>query len=133
MTRISKNECLKKVFATAKELKIDTDTLRDDIAPSVTGKRLSTCTAVEVVKVIDHLQNYNKPVERKKYDSSLKGLKEEIADIALARFGPEFEGPLNALCKKFNVTHYKWLKVSQAKEIKKTLTRLQEEGPYERR
>ena len=116
------------IFVKAKELGIPEDVLRKDIAPNVAGKRISKCNLVELAKLADHLKSIKGG--SKTYESSFKGLKEEVVDIAQARFGDDFEEPLNNLCKKFKVTHYRWLTLRQAKAIKDTLTRLQEEGPY---
>jgi hypothetical protein len=63
-----------------------------------------------------------------RYESSIAGLRQEIADIARERFGRDFESPLNALCKKFKVDHWKFLNVATGKEIKAALIRMQQSG-----
>jgi hypothetical protein len=61
----------------------------------------------------------------KKYDSSIQGLRDEIADLAKARWGESWEMSLNSLCRRFGVRHWKWLDVAHGKEIKKTIQRMQ--------
>lgn len=61
----------------------------------------------------------------KKYESSIQGLKDEITDLAKARWGEGWETPLNSLCQRFGVRHWKWLDVAHGKEIKKAIQRMQ--------
>lgn len=81
----------------------------------------------------------------KKYDSSLQGLKDEICDLAKARWGRPSPGPspaggedqvdkdnsgcwelpLNNFCQRFGVKRWQWLDVAHGKEVKAALIRLQ--------
>ncbi len=64
--------------------------------------------------------------EWKKYESSVKGIKEEICDLARQRWGEEkWESALNALVRGFGVGHWKWLDVSHGKAVKAAIIRLQ--------
>ena len=59
--------------------------------------------------------------ERKQYASSTQGLREEICDLAKARWGEEWERSLNNLCKRFGVDNWRWLNVNHAKAVKQRL------------
>jgi Bacteriophage Mu, GemA protein len=65
-------------------------------------------------------------------ESSIDGLRREVLQLAKERYGDNFERPLKALCRRFNVDDYSSMDVSHAKAIKETLERLQAEGPYKR-
>jgi len=60
----------------------------------------------------------------KKYESSIEGLRQEICDLAKARWGDDFERSLNALCQRFGIRHWKWLDVAHGKEIKNAILRM---------
>ncbi len=62
---------------------------------------------------------------RKKYESSTKGLKDEICDLARERFGESWELPLNNFCIRFGVKRWQWLDVSHGRAVKQALFRLQ--------
>ena len=57
----------------------------------------------------------------KKYASSLDGLREEITDLARERWGAEHEQSLNKLCRKFGVSHWRFLNVNHGKAVKARL------------
>lgn len=59
--------------------------------------------------------------EKKKYASSLDGLREEITDLARQRWGEEWERSLNALCRKFGVSHWRFLNVDHGKAVKQRI------------
>ncbi len=129
---------LKALFSEAKKLGIDQETLRDDIAPAVINKRLSAASSAEVARVLVYIHNRHGVPENPKseirnpklqYESSRRGLLQEVADLAKQRFGDDFVRPLNALCEKFKVEGYRSMRVSQAKAVKATLIRLQREDP----
>ena len=129
------------LFSEAKKLGIAQETLREDIAPALIGKRLSRASPQEVARVLVYIHNrHGIPETRnskhetqnpklKRYESSRAGLLEEIRDLAIARFGEDFVRPLNALCERFGVEGYRSMRVSQAKAVKATLIRLQREDP----
>lgn len=63
-------------------------------------------------------------------ESSLEGLRSEVLQIARERYGEDYEKPLAALCRKLNIEDYRTMDVRHGKALKKTLLRLQAEGPY---
>jgi hypothetical protein len=65
-------------------------------------------------------------------ESSIDGLRREVIELAKERYGDDFDRPLKALCRRFNVGDYSSMDVSHAKAVKETLERLQAEGPYKR-
>ncbi len=117
------------LFSHASDKGIGQDDLRDVIAPGLIGKRLSEASAKEIYQVLEHVAGKRKAT-KPRYESSLDGLRREVADIARERFGEDFEKPLNALCKKFGVDRFRWLNVAHAKAIRDRLKELQAEGPY---
>ena len=137
----TKSKILKALFAEAKKLGIDQETLRDTIAPAVVNKRLSQASPQEVARVLVHIHNKHGIPETgnskhetqnsklKRYESSRRGLLDEVADLARQRFGADFVRPLNALCERFGVEGYRSMRVSQAKAVKAALIRLQREDP----
>jgi hypothetical protein len=64
-------------------------------------------------------------VSWKKYESSIKGLRDEICDLAKARFGESWELPLNNFCRRFGIERWQWLDVNHGKAVKGALIRLQ--------
>lgn len=112
---------------------IDAEALRGEIAQSVIKKRLSEATAQEIARVLDHITGLHNPphsplgkggsfknAKGGRYDSSRAGLIEELEDAARARWGAEFEGPLNAFVNSHLKikTNYRWLRVSALKALK---------------
>ena len=132
-----KAKILKALFAEAKKLGIDQETLREDITPGVISKRLSEASPQEVARVLVYIHNRHgisdapppTPSRGGQYESSRRGLLQEVADLAKQRFGNDFVRPLNALCERFRVEGYRSMRVSQAKAVKATLIRLQREDP----
>ncbi|MEK6744274.1 MAG: phage protein GemA/Gp16 family protein [Nitrospirota bacterium] len=57
----------------------------------------------------------------KKYASSLDGLREEITDLARERWGDSWEQSLNKLCRKFGVSHWRFLNVNHGKAVKQRI------------
>lgn len=68
--------------------------------------------------------------ERFHEESSVEGLRNEVIQIARERYGEDFVKPLEALCRKLNIEDYRTMDVRHGKALKKTLLRLQAEGPY---
>lgn len=130
------NKLIRAIFGVAKGKGIPAEDLRDVIAPSLINKRLSQATNRELGRVLDHITggkivgSKQYAVGRKQYESNIKGLKQEVVDLAAERFGENWEIPLNNLCKKFKVIKWQWLDVSHGKAVKETLLRLQGEGAY---
>lgn len=64
---------------------------------------------------------------KKKYESSIVGLKEEIKDLAIARWTESgWEQPLNNFCRRFGIQRWQWLDVAHGKSVKEALLRLQQ-------
>lgn len=152
--RDPRHSLLAALFVKAQNRGIDADELREDIAPTIIGKRLSEASAREIVRLLDHVTKLYKtaphptlprewggekevpgslssPVEgedkkAKHYDSSRAGLIEELEDTARARWGAEFERPLNEFVNHNRKarTHYKFLKVADMKALKERLKEL---------
>lgn len=61
----------------------------------------------------------------KKYPSTMQGLRDEIADLARARWGETWEHSLNTLCRKFGVDHHRFIDISHGKAIKAAIIRMQ--------
>lgn len=57
----------------------------------------------------------------KKYPSSMQGLRDEIRDLAEKRWGESWERSLIALCRKFGVSHWRFLDMNHAKAVKQRL------------
>ncbi|MFQ5901494.1 MAG: hypothetical protein ACE5IH_08060, partial [Thermodesulfobacteriota bacterium] len=106
--------CLRRaIFGEIKKQGIDSDDFRDITVPEIIGKRLSRASVRDMGKILTYLKGG--------YESSRKGIIDEIIDLAKARFGDGFERPLNNLCKRFGISHYKWLDVRHGKALKKRL------------
>ncbi|TAN59641.1 hypothetical protein EPN18_10080 [bacterium] len=118
---------------------IDADTLRDDIAPAVLGKRLSEANAREIVKLLGHVTalykapaSFGELTAPKRYGSSRAGLVAELEDVARARWGVDYEKSLNAFVNSKSikaVTHYRFLDVAALKGLKE---RIKELNRYDR-
>lgn len=126
-TKHDRHKLLGSLFIEAVKKGISQEDLRNTIAPEFLGKRLSQANVTEINKLRNHITGY-KPTW-KKYPPSLTGLKEEICDIAKARWGEGWEGSLNAFCKKFGIQKWQWLNISHAKAIKQRLKVLQGQPP----
>ncbi|MDN3515342.1 MAG: hypothetical protein NG747_13220 [Candidatus Brocadia sp.] len=146
----TKHLVLKALFAEAAKYGISQETLREDIAPGVIGKRLSKAKVQEVARVLDHIRElHSRDTEHrvpastplppaiggqwKRYESSRAGLLKEISDLAIMRFGQEFIVPLNNLCARFGESDgYRKMRVSALKELKRRLKELQRDDPWEK-
>ena len=150
-------EIIKTLFGRAKELGIDAETLRDDIAPAVIGKRISEANNYELGKVIDYITQRagRKPTpaplpggestpsgfachpsrgEYKKYPSSRKGLLDEVRDLAIERYGQEeYAERLNNLCARFGEKDgYHKMRVAGLKRLKERIKELNRSDPWEK-
>ena len=112
------------LFLAAQARGISQEQLRDEIAYGVIGKRLSAASEREIGLVLSHVAG---PPKRRlptaKYPSSLQGLRDEVRDLAMVRWGIEWDHSLTALCRKFGVDHFRFLDIAHGKEIKKWLLR----------
>lgn len=141
--RAKRHAMLGKLFISAQEHGISQDDLRDYIAPELIGKRLSAANEREIGLVLEHIcgPRVRRPSSRvpQKYPSSIQGLKDEICDLARARFGESlpapggnecsgasagWELPLNNFCRRFGIERWQWLDVNHGKAVKGALLRL---------
>lgn len=112
---------LGKLFSTAKEKGISQEMVRETIAQEVNGKRLSQSSANEIGKVIDHITGQTRP---RQYGAGIAGLRHEVKDLAMSRWGATWEDSLNAFCREFGVDHYRFLDLRHGKAVKKRLREL---------
>ena len=135
----NKHKLLCALFAEASKRGITSEILRDDIAPAIIGKRLSTASVSEVARIVDHIigrssgsngSNRLNGLNHKRYESSKQGLIDEIKDLAKARFGEDYAAPLNAFCARFGeLDGFRKMRVSQMKIVKQRLKELQKSDP----
>lgn len=127
MKKLTKNSLLRALFLKARKEGIASDELREHIAPTIIGKRLSEATAKEVMKVIETVAGHRV----QKYAASRAGLIDELTDAARVRWGEEFEGPLNTFVNshRSTVTHYKFLPTKTLKVFKNRLKELNVKDP----
>lgn len=129
------------LFAEAKKLGIEQDTLRNEIAPAVIKKRLSMASGQEILRVIEHItgrgescirpsrqgnqprQGDHKDAPLQKYPSSKAGLLQELEDVARERWGDDFSKSLNAFvnANREIQTHYKMMSVAGLKALKERI------------
>lgn len=135
--REKRNRLLAALFVKADKTGIEQEFLRDTIALNIIGKRLSKASSKEIFKVLEHLVKLNPPQSPfskggseaggfKRYEPSSKGLMEELTDVAKARWGEDFQKPLNAFINSHRKTptHYKFLNVTSLKAFKERLKQL---------
>lgn len=66
------------------------------------------------------------------FESSKKGLIEEIRHYAAKRYGAEYDTPLRVLAKRmFDVDRYEWLSAYRLKHLKQALLNLEAGGTYQ--
>jgi hypothetical protein len=70
------------------------------------------------------------PAHRFAEESSIEGLRHEVIQLAKERYGEDFERPLAALCRRFEIDDYRSMDIRHAKALKETLLRMEAEGPY---
>lgn len=120
------------LFCQAQERGISSEQLRDEIAPGLIGRRLSAASEKQIGLVLAHIAGprpkLRTPNSGRSYTSSLKGLRDEICDLARERFGESWELPLNNFCVRFGVKRWQWLNVSHGRAVKAALVRLQNVG-----
>lgn len=123
---------LGKLFIEAQERGMTTDFVRDVVAPNLIHKRLSAASEKEISQVLLHICGPKRPsassADKKKYASSMAGLREEIKDLAKARWPDTWSSSLNNLCRKFGVDHHNFLDMSHAKAVKQRLINWNREG-----
>jgi len=141
------NKLLAALFAEAKKLGIEQDTLRNEIAYAVIKKRLSMASGQEILRVIEHITGkkthpHPRPLPEgegkklppfqgegwggdgvKRYESSKPGLLQELEDVARERWGDGFAKSLNAFvnANRDVPTHYKMMSVAGLKALKERI------------
>ena len=113
------------LFKKAADLGISQEMVREVIAQEVNGKRLSASTLTEIGRVIDHVTG--KPRQRK-YAPGIAGLRHEIKDLAMSRWGDSWEESLNRFCEAFGLSHHRFVDITRGKAIKKRLLELNRKG-----
>ncbi|OGC00125.1 hypothetical protein A2V82_16435 [candidate division KSB1 bacterium RBG_16_48_16] len=144
-----KEKLLAALFAEAKKVGVDQETLRNEVAPAVIKKRLSMASAQEVLRVIEHVTGKSQPprpsgtppylrrgaksklssppilggVGVVRYESSKSGLLQELEDVARERWGEGFAKSLNAFinANREIQTHYKMMGVTGLKALKERI------------
>ena len=127
---MTKHKLLRAIFSKAAKLNIGQDEIRESVADSVIGKRLSAATPKELLQVIEHLAKLQGNKPGKSYEASKAGLIAELEDIAEMRWGKGYETPLNAFInssRKAAVTHYRFMSVTALKGIKNRLRKMNEQ------
>lgn len=122
-----RQKLLAALFTKARDLGIEGEDLRENIAPEVIKKRLSDASSQELFKVLEHITGLYKKAGYQKYESSKAGLLIELEDAARARWGEAFKEPLLKFINSHRartVTHYKWLNVAYLKEFKNRIKEL---------
>ncbi len=106
------------LFAKAAKLGISQEMVRDVIAQEVNGKRLSASSLKEIGRVIDHITGAPRV---RRYAPGIGGLRLEIKDLAMSRWGGGWEDSLNRFCEGFGLSHYRFVDIAKGKAIKKRL------------
>ena len=123
-----RQKLLKSLFAKARQLGIESDELREKIAPQVITKRLSEASTKELFVVLDHMTRLYMQSGYQKFESSRPGLILELESIARERWGEEFAKSLNAFinshAQKGARRHYRFLPVPDLKAFKNRLKEL---------
>lgn len=116
------------LFSKAREMGIESEELREELAPTVIKKRLSEASSQEIFRLLEHITGIYRKTGYKKFESSKAGLVEELKAAARARWGEDFDKPLKAFINshgyKGTVTHYKFMKVADLKAFKDRLKEL---------
>ena len=125
--RSPRGEATSKLFALAKEKRISPEMVREDIAFKVNGKRLSQSSVNEIYRVVDHIAGTSRA---RQYAPGIGGLKLEIKDLAMTRWGDGWEESLNAFCKAFKVDHHRVLNIPTGKKVRDRLKEMnKDDGP----
>lgn len=120
-----RQKLLAALFCKARDMGIDGEVLREEIAPAVIKKKLSEATSKELFRVLEHVTGLYKKTDFKKFESSKAGLVLELEGAAHARWGEDFKASLLAFINshgfKKTLTHYKFMKVTDLKAFKERL------------
>lgn len=121
----SRGKILGVLFTKASKLGISQEMVREVIAQEVNGKRLSASTLTEIGRVIDHITGAPRV---RRYAPGIGGLRHEIKDLAMSRWGDGWEDSLNKFCESFGLSHYRFVDITKGKVIKKRLIEMSREG-----
>ena len=105
-------------------LRLDQDEYRMILRERYGVETSKDLTTEEASDLLEYFRGLGFPLQRPeraplpKHESSLFGLREEVRDLALMRWGEGWERPLNALCRRFGVDRWQWLDVKHGKAIK---------------
>ena len=117
-TKSPRGKILGVLFSKAAKLGISQEMVREVIAQEVNGKRLSASSEKEIWRVIDRITGAPR---QRRYAPGIAGLRCEIKDLAMSRWGDGWESSLNKFCEGFQVSHYRFLDITKGKAIKKRL------------
>ena len=117
-TKSPRGKILGVLFSKAAKLGISQSMVRDIIALEVNGKRLSASSLKEIGLVIDRI---TATPRARRYAPGITGLRCEIKDLAMSRWGDGWERSLNKFCEAFHVSHYRFLDITKGKVVKKRL------------
>ena len=106
------------LFKKASQLGISQSMVRDVIALEVNNKRLSASTLTEIGRVIDRITGAPR---QRRYAPGIAGLRCEIKDLAMSRWGDGWEDSLNKFCVSFGVSHHRFVDITKGKVIKQRL------------
>lgn len=123
-----RQKLLAALFSKARELGIEGDDLRKNIAPEVIKKRLSKASSQEIFKVLDHIMGLYTKTGYIEFESSKAGLIAELCAAARERWGDDYEKPLKAFINshgfKGTLTHVKFMNVTDLKAFKDRIKEL---------
>lgn len=106
------------LFKKASQLGISQSMVRDVIALEVNNKRLSASTLTEIGRVIDRITGAPR---QRRYAPGIAGLRCEIKDLAMSRWGDGWEDSLNKFCVSFGLSHHRFVDITKGKVIKQRL------------
>lgn len=121
MKKNTRKKLLSVIFAEAKKRGIDPGFIRDEVAPSICGARLSQAQPGQLMRLIEHLTG-----SKRSFPPSRNGLLQELETIAKNRWGYDFTPSLNAFVNSHRKapTHYRFLSIADLKAIKERLKEL---------
>lgn len=127
--REPRQKLLAALFAKAREIGVENEELREEIAPKLLKKRLSEASSQEIFRVMEHITGfYMGGSGYQKFESSKAGLLKELEDAAKARWGDDFKQSLLAFINshgfKGTLTHYRFMKITELKAFKDRLKEL---------
>ncbi len=128
-----RQKLLAALFLKAREMGIESEYLRDELAPKVIGRRLSVASSQDIFKLLEHITGIYGRSGYKNFESSKAGLIEELKSAARARWSEGFEKPLNAFinANRPAKTHYRFLNVAALKAVKERIKELNRQDAHD--